>query len=82
MHWTLRTLFAGAVLVGTSLTTQAQNTIKPAVLQELSGAGATAGTNAKNGALLAIKEINEAGGILGRKIETTVGDTQSKPCRH
>ena len=58
---------------------QAQNTIKLAVLQELSGAGATAGTNAKNGAMLAIKEINEAGGILGKKIEATVADTQSNP---
>jgi len=58
---------------------QAQNTIKLAVLQELSGAGATAGTNAKNGALLAIKEINEGGGILGKKIEAMVADTQSNP---
>jgi branched-chain amino acid transport system substrate-binding protein len=58
---------------------QAQQTIKLAILQELSGAGATAGTNAKNGALLAIKEINEAGGILGKKIEATVSDTQSNP---
>ena len=53
--------------------------IKIAVLQELSGAGATAGTNAKNGAMLAIKEINAAGGILGRQIEATVADTQSNP---
>jgi branched-chain amino acid transport system substrate-binding protein len=53
--------------------------IKIAILQELSGAGATAGTNAKNGAMLAIREINEAGGILGRKIEATVSDTQSNP---
>lgn len=60
-------------------TAHAQNTIKIAVLQELSGAGATAGTNAKNGAMLAIKEINEAGGILGKKIEATVADTQSNP---
>jgi branched-chain amino acid transport system substrate-binding protein len=57
----------------------AQAQIKIAVLQELSGAGATAGTNAKNGVLLAIKEINAAGGILGRKIEATVADTQSNP---
>jgi branched-chain amino acid transport system substrate-binding protein len=58
---------------------QAQQTLKIAVLQELSGAGATAGTNAKNGVLLAVKEINEAGGILGKKIETIVSDTQSNP---
>jgi branched-chain amino acid transport system substrate-binding protein len=57
---------------------QAQ-TIKIAVLQELSGAGATAGTNAKNGVELAVKEINAAGGILGKKIETIVSDTQSNP---
>jgi branched-chain amino acid transport system substrate-binding protein len=29
--------------------------------------------------LLAVKEINAAGGILGRKIETTTADTQSNP---
>jgi branched-chain amino acid transport system substrate-binding protein len=57
----------------------AQSTIKVAVLQELSGAGATAGTNAKNGVELAVKEINAAGGILGKKIETNVNDTQSNP---
>jgi branched-chain amino acid transport system substrate-binding protein len=69
---------AAALALSTGLA-QGQNTIKLAVLQELSGAGATAGTNAKNGAMLAIKEINEAGGILGRKIEATVADTQSNP---
>ena len=58
---------------------QAAETIKIAVLQELSGAGATAGTNAKNGVMLAIKEINEAGGILGRQVEASVADTQSNP---
>jgi branched-chain amino acid transport system substrate-binding protein len=69
---------AAALALSTGLA-QGQNTIKLAVLQELSGAGATAGTNAKNGAMLAIKEINEAGGILGKKIEATVADTQSNP---
>jgi len=54
-------------------------TIKIAVLQELSGAGATAGTNAKNGIELAVKEINAAGGVLGKKLETIVNDTQSNP---
>lgn len=58
---------------------QAAPTVKIAVLQELSGAGATSGTNAKNGAMLAIKQINAAGGILGRMIEATVSDTQSNP---
>jgi branched-chain amino acid transport system substrate-binding protein len=49
------------------------------LIQELSGAGATAGTNAKNGIELAVKEINAAGGVLGKKLETLVNDTQSNP---
>jgi len=48
-------------------------------LVELSGTGATAGTNFNNGVKLAVKEINAAGGILGRKIEYTANDTQSNP---
>lgn len=68
-------LAAAALFAGTA---QAQN-IKIAVLQELSGAGATAGTNAKNGVEMAVKEINAAGGVLGKKLETLVSDTQSNP---
>ena len=57
----------------------AQQTIKIANIVELSGGGATAGTNFKNGVELAVKEINASGGILGRKIEATSSDTQSNP---
>jgi len=53
--------------------------IKIAVLQELSGTGATAGTNFKNGVQLAVNEINAAGGILGQKLDATIEDTQSNP---
>lgn len=53
--------------------------IKIANIVELSGAGATSGTNFRDGVLLAVKEINAAGGILGHKIETTTADTQSNP---
>ncbi|HEX7441104.1 MAG TPA: ABC transporter substrate-binding protein [Caldimonas sp.] len=69
---------AAAAALGGSAVAQAQ-TIKIAVLQELSGTGATAGTNARNGVEMAVKEINAAGGILGNKIETFVSDTQSNP---
>src|SRR3979411_3224592 len=48
-------------------------------LVELSGTGATSGTNFNDGVKLAVKEINAAGGILGRKIEYTANDTQSQP---
>lgn len=57
----------------------AQDVIKIANIVELSGGGATAGTNFKNGVELAVKEINAAGGILGKKIQTITTDTQSNP---
>ena len=57
----------------------AQDVIKIANIVELSGGGASAGTNFKNGVELAIKEINASGGILGKKIQTTTTDTQSNP---
>jgi len=57
----------------------AQQTIKIANIVELSGPGTTSGTNFRDGVLLAIKEINAAGGILGKKIEATTSDTQSNP---
>jgi branched-chain amino acid transport system substrate-binding protein len=57
----------------------AQQTVKIATLVELSGPGTTSGTNFRNGIDLAVKEINAAGGILGRKIVTETNDTQSNP---
>jgi branched-chain amino acid transport system substrate-binding protein len=57
----------------------AQQTVKVANVVELSGTGTTAGTNFKNGVELAVKEINAAGGILGRKIVLDTADTQSNP---
>jgi branched-chain amino acid transport system substrate-binding protein len=74
-----RSLIACAALLLAATGAQAQQTIKIASLQELSGTGATVGTNFKNGMDLAIREINAAGGILGKKIEVTHSDTQSNP---
>ena len=48
-------------------------------LVELSGTGTTSGSNFNDGVKLAVKEINAAGGILGRTIEYTANDTQSQP---
>ena len=48
-------------------------------LVELSGTGTTSGTNFNDGVKLAVKEINAAGGILGRQIEYTAADTQTNP---
>jgi len=56
---------------------QAQSPVIVVNLVELSGAGATAGTNFNNGVVLAFKEINAAGGILGQRIQVVTFDTQS-----
>ncbi|MGO4716671.1 ABC transporter substrate-binding protein [Bradyrhizobium sp. 2TAF24] len=71
-------ILAGAMLAALCTTAGAQ-TIKLADVAELSGGGATVGTNWKNGIDLAIEEINAKGGILGRKIEVTHADSQSNP---
>jgi branched-chain amino acid transport system substrate-binding protein len=77
-RFTLKLIAACAI--GVSATAGfAQDTIKIANIVELSGGGATAGTNFKNGVELAVKEINASGGILGKKIQTTTTDTQSNP---
>jgi branched-chain amino acid transport system substrate-binding protein len=66
-----------AAALGIAGSALAQSTVYiPAVL-ELSGAGAVSGTNFRDGMLLAIDEINSKGGVLGRKIETPLLDTQS-----
>ena len=73
-----RRLALAAALASMASLAQAQD-IRIANIVELSGAGATSGTMFKNGVEMAIKEINAAGGILGRKIAYTTEDTQSNP---
>ena len=77
-QFTLKLIAACALLTGATASF-CQESIKIANIVELSGGGATAGTNFKNGVELAVKEINAAGGILGKKIQTTTSDTQSNP---
>jgi branched-chain amino acid transport system substrate-binding protein len=72
-------LIAAALALTLPTAVMAQQAIKIAGLMELSGTGASAGTNFDNGVKLAVKEINAAGGILGRKIEYTSYDTQTNP---
>jgi branched-chain amino acid transport system substrate-binding protein len=54
--------------------------IKITGVVELSGAGATSGTNFNDGVKLAVKEINAAGGILGRRVDYTAA-TRSRSRR-
>jgi len=73
-------MFIGGLLAGAALTATAQPApVKFAGIMELSGSGATPGTNFNNGVKLAVKEINASGGILGRQIDYQPVDTQTNP---
>ena len=67
-----------AASLGISQTTFAQDTVYMPAILELSGAGAVSGTNFRDGMILAVEEINAKGGILGKKIEMPLLDTQSE----
>jgi len=64
-------LFAGGA--------SAQDAYKIGLVSPLSGPNARYGAFANKGAALAAKEINAAGGVMGRKIEFVSGDSQCVP---
>jgi branched-chain amino acid transport system substrate-binding protein len=72
-------LMAASALLAASSAGFAQDVIKIATLAELSGGGASPGTYFRDGVELAVKEINAAGGILGKKIVNSIADTQTNP---
>ena len=76
--FTIKSLLGAAAVMGASIV-MAQQTVPIFGLMELSGTGATSGSNFDNGVKLAVKEINASGGILGRKINYQSLDTQSNP---
>jgi branched-chain amino acid transport system substrate-binding protein len=74
----LKILVAAVLALGAG-GASAQQTVNMPIVIELSGAGAVSGTNFRDGAVLAIEEINAKGGILKRKINAPQSDTQSNP---
>jgi branched-chain amino acid transport system substrate-binding protein len=71
---------SAALVASLSMTVvHAQSKVYIPDVVELSGPGAVSGTNWRDGAALAIDEVNKSGGILGRLIETEHLDTQSNP---
>src|SRR5947208_3913345 len=75
-----KTLIAAAFAAAFAGSALAQSgPVKFAFIGELSGAGAVSSTNVRDGALMAIEEINAKGGILGRKIALKQYDTQTNP---
>ena len=75
----VRTLAAALALAIPVAVSAQTGPIKIYNIVELSGGGATAGTNFDNGVKLAVKEINAGGGILGRRIDLQSLDTQTNP---
>ncbi len=62
---------------GTDVGEQSGETIKVGILHSLSGTMAISETSVKDAELLAIEEINEQGGILGKQLEPIVEDGAS-----
>lgn len=73
------TLSSLSIVAIAAFADQVQAQVKIACVSELSGPGATVGINFRNGANLAIEEINAAGGLLGQKIEMSCADSQTNP---
>ncbi|GIK85894.1 MAG: ABC transporter substrate-binding protein [Burkholderiales bacterium] len=78
MRHPIRIVLLAAALAAAPVPASAQN-VFVAGLVELSGTGATAGTGFNNGVQLAIREINAAGGLNGRRIDYSAFDTQTNP---
>ena len=57
----------------------AQDTIKIGEFASLTGKEAGFGNESHQGTLLAVEEINAAGGLLGKKLELITEDNQTKP---
>lgn len=73
-------LTASALMLGVAFApAQAADTVKIGAVVELSGGGAPAGTNYRDGAMLAAEEINANGGILGKQIDVAQYDTATDP---
>jgi len=77
-----RTLLAGAASLAVALTlaaAPAQAQIKIATAGPITGSNASFGGQLKVGAEQAVADINAKGGVLGKKLELTVGDDACDP---
>jgi branched-chain amino acid transport system substrate-binding protein len=59
----------------------AADTIKIGFNAPLTGFAASDGKSSTEGAKLAVNQINEAGGVLGKKLELVIYDDQAKPAQ-
>ena len=75
--FSLKFFLLAVVFFVTSGVAHAADTIKVGVLHSLSGTMAISETSLKDVALMAIEEINNKGGLLGKKLEPVVVDPAS-----
>ncbi len=68
-----------ATVPGVIRTASASDPIRVGVLLSLTGAWTAYGFAQLHGLELAVDEINESGGVLGRRIELVVADTKTQP---
>lgn len=74
-------MLALAFILAFSGTVLADNTIKIGFNAPLTGFAASDGESATFGAKLAIQQINDKGGVLGKKLELVVYDDQGDPAQ-
>ncbi len=75
----LKKFAAPAFAAVVALAARADDTIKIGEYASLTGKEAAFGQSSHKGTLLAIEEINAAGGVLGQRLELLTEDDQSKP---
>ena len=76
--WFVAFLSIGMVFFSISLL-MAQDVIKIGIYADISAGTAQWGTDAVKGAKLIVKEVNAAGGVLGKKIEPVIYDCKVSP---
>jgi len=78
MFYALRLLFASA-LVSLTFARAAEEPIRIGEYASITGKEASLGQSSHNGTMMAIDDLNAAGGVLGRPLLLITEDTQSKP---
>ncbi len=73
------TILAAAALAVAGFTQTAQAEIKIATAGPMTGQYASFGEQMKRGAIMAVKDINAAGGVLGQKLNLSIGDDACDP---
>ena len=72
-----QTVLASAI-VGLALSATAAEPIKIGVTGPFTGGSSSMGVSMRDGVKLAVEEINKAGGVLGRQLQTVERDDEAK----